>query len=262
MTDKIDNKDLNTSIETSITSHLLELRVRLIYSIAAWIIATIICYNYVNEIMYWLTTPLAKAYNSPESKRLIFTSLPEAFLTYVKLALISGFFFSFPIIVWQMYRFIAPALYKKEKKSVIPFLIAAPCLFYAGAALAYFYIFPKAWEFFVSFEIINTPSKNSLPIELEAKLSEYLSLISGIIIAFGISFQLPLILLLLIKAKIIDVKFLIKSRKYAVIILLIFAAILTPPDIISQIGLFIALYSLYEATILIGIFMTKNKNKL
>jgi sec-independent protein translocase protein TatC len=242
-------------------AHLAELRNRLIYSILAWLIAASISYIMIADIMQWLTAPLAAAYESPESKRLIFTSLPEAFLTYIQLAMISGFF-SFPVIVWQLYRFIAPALYARERRATLPFLIAAPCLFYAGAALAYFYIFPAAWKFFVSFEMLASPSiDGGLPIELEAKLSEYLSLISGIIIAFGVSFQLPLVLLLLIKAKVVDVATLKRSRRYAIVGLLIVSAVLTPPDIISQIGLFVPLYALYEFAIFAGKFIQKSDDE-
>lgn len=243
--------------EQSLYSHLAELRNRLIYSILAWIATSVASYTFIAEIMQFLTAPLAAAYAHPESKRLIFTSLPEAFVTYIKLSMISGVFFAFPVIVWQLYRFIAPALYMREKRATLPFLMAAPCLFYAGAALAYFYIFPAAWRFFVSFEMLTTPMSGGLPIELEAKLSEYLSLISGIIIAFGISFQLPLVLLLLIKAGVLQVATLKRARRYAIVGLLIVAAVLTPPDIISQIGLFVPLYALYELAIFLGKFVRK-----
>jgi sec-independent protein translocase protein TatC len=241
----------------SLYAHLAELRNRLVYSILAWLVAASISYLMIADIMQWLTAPLAAAYASPESKRLIFTSLPEAFVTYIHLAMISGFFFAFPVIVWQLYRFIAPALYVRERRATLPFLIAAPCLFYMGGLLAYFYIFPAAWKFFVSFEILTNPMQGGLAVELEAKLSEYLSLISGIIIAFGISFQLPLVLLLLIKAKVVDVATLKRSRRYAIVGLLIVSAVLTPPDIISQIGLFVPLYALYESAIFAGKFVSK-----
>ncbi len=254
------NKLSTELAQQSLYTHLAELRTRLIYSILAWLMTSVLSYLMISHIMQFLTVPLAAAYASPESKRLIFTSLPEAFVTYIKLAMISGVFFAFPIIVWQLYRFIAPALYAREKRATIPFLVAAPLLFYAGAALAYFYIFPAAWKFFVSFEMLANPVQGGLAVELEAKLSEYLSLISGIIIAFGISFQLPLVLLLMIKAGVLDVASLKKARRYAIIGLLIIAAILTPPDIFSQIGLFVPLYGLYEIAIFIGGFMQKSRN--
>jgi sec-independent protein translocase protein TatC len=233
-------------------THLVELRNRLVFSIVAWLVMSGAAYFFMPQLMELLTAPLAAAFDSPENKRLIFTSLPEAFITYISLAMMAGFFAAFPVISWQLYRFIAPALYVHEKRSVVPFLIAAPVLFYAGAWLAYAYIFPAAWQFFVSFELPVAGTNAGLPIELEAKLSEYLGLISTIIIAFGVSFQLPLILLLLIRAGIVEVASLQRGRKYAIVALLIVAAILTPPDIISQIGLFVPLYGFYEAAILLG----------
>jgi sec-independent protein translocase protein TatC len=239
--------------QTSLYEHLLDLRLRLTYAVLAWIAASALSYGFIGNILQFLMRPLAAAYPNPEAKRLIFTSLPEAFVAYIKLAMISGFFLSFPFIALQLYRFIAPALYAREKRTVLPFLVSAPLLFYSGAALAYFYIFPAAWQFFVSFEMPSGISEMS--VQLEAKLSEYLNLITSIVLAFGISFQLPLVLLLLIKAKILQVEQLKKARRFAIVGLLIVAAVLTPPDIISQIGLFIPLYGLYEVAIFASRFI-------
>jgi sec-independent protein translocase protein TatC len=239
--------------QSSALEHLLDLKLRLTYSVIAWLAATIVCYIFIADILHFLMQPLAEAYDDPQEKRLIFTSLPEAFVAYIKLSMIAGFFIAFPAIAFQLYRFIAPALYAREKRAMLPFIISAPLLFYSGAALAYYYIFPAAWQFFVSFELPSSAA--AMPIQLEAKLSEYLGLITSIVLAFGISFQLPLVLLLLIKAKIIEVEMLKKARRYAIVGLLIVSAVLTPPDIISQIGLFIPLYGLYEIAIFAARFI-------
>jgi sec-independent protein translocase protein TatC len=141
---------------------------------------------------------------------------------------------------------------------VIPFLVAAPVLFYSGAALAYFYIFPLAWKFFVGFEMLGA-GEGSLPVELETKLSEYLALVTSMILAFGIAFQLPLALVLLIRAGLLTTQQLVSGRRYAVVALLIVAAVLTPPDIFSQIGLFVPLYTLYEVAIIAGRMVEKQR---
>jgi sec-independent protein translocase protein TatC len=237
--------------QDSVLGHLGELRNRLIVSVLAWLACSALCYSMVGTILEWLTAPLADAFTNPEHRRLIYTSLPEAFVTYIKLSLFAGFLLAFPLIVTQLYRFIAPGLYRTERRAVLPFLAAAPLLFYAGAALAYFYIFPLAWKFFVGFEMLGG-SAEGLPVELETKLSDYLALVTSMILAFGIAFQLPLALVLLIRAGMLTTLQLRRGRRYAVVILLTAAAILTPPDIFSQIGLFVPLYGLYEIAIIAG----------
>lgn len=234
----------------NVVSHLTELRNRMLIGLAVWIGASIACYLVVEHVLYWLTLPLQEAFANPQDKRLIFTSLPEAFLTYLSLAFFSGFLVAFPVLAFQLYRFVAPGLYRHERHVVLPFVIAAPLLFYLGAALAYFYIFPAAWKFFVSFEL--SGQGGALPVELEAKLGEYLNLIMSIICAFGLAFQLPIILLLMIRAGMIRTATLRSGRRYAIVILLIIAAFLTPPDVLSQLGLFSALYALYEVAIMMG----------
>lgn len=233
----------------SLTSHLQELRLRLLISLGAWLLASALCYVMIEPIMAFLTEPLAHAFANNAGKRLIFTSLPEAFTTYIKLALFCGFLAAFPMIAMQLYRFLAPGLYKREKRAMVPFMIAAPVLFYSGAALAYFFIFPLAWQFFASFEM-SALGHAGLPVELEAKISEYLALVRAVVLAFGLAFQLPLGLVLLVRAGLISVDTLKAGRRYAILILLTAAAVLTPPDIFSQIGLFCALYLLYECAII------------
>ncbi len=242
---------LDETLESvSLLDHLSELRRRLLIALLAWLGCSGLAYGVVGGILQFLAEPLAQAFDDPSSKRMIFTGLPEAFVTYIKLSLFAGFLLAFPIIVAQLYRFIAPGLYRTEKRAVVPFLIAAPLLFYAGAALAYYYIFPLAWQFFVAFELPQTGQ--GLPVELEARLSEYLGLVTSMVLAFGLAFQLPLALVLMVKAGLIQVATLAKGRRYAVVALLCAAAILTPPDIISQVGLFVALYGLYEVAIVAG----------
>jgi sec-independent protein translocase protein TatC len=250
--------DSSTHSTDSIFGHLRELRSRLMVSIVAWMVGSTVCYYFIDRILAFLTAPLADAFPDPSSRRLIFTSLPEAFVTYLKLAMFAGFMLAFPVLALQLYRFIAPGLYKRERRAVFPFIAAAPVLFYAGAALAYYYVFPLAWQFFVGFELPAANSGDGLSIQLETKLSEYLSLVCSMIMAFGIAFQMPLALVLLIRGGVLSSAQLSKGRRYAVVLLLTAAAILTPPDIFSQIGLFIPLYGLYELAIIAGRWVEKN----
>lgn len=224
----------------------------------AWVACSAVAYVYAGAIMHFLAAPLADAFTSPGGKRLIFTGLPEAFLANVKIAMFAGIFAAFPVIAAQLYRFIAPGLYHHERRAVLPFVIAAPMLFYAGAALAYYYIFPAAWKFFVAFEMPSAPdASGGLPVELEARLSEYLGLVTSVVLAFGLAFQLPLALLLLVRAGLVSAQSLKRGRRYAIVALLIAAAVLTPPDIISQVGLFAALYVLYEAALWAAVLMER-----
>ena len=206
------------------------------------------CYFFADKIYDFLVTPYAEAVkNDNIDRRLIFTALHETFLTYLKLAFFSAFFISCPIILIQIWKFIAPGLYKNEKLALLPFMVATPVLFLLGGMLVYYLIMPLAIEFFLSFEKIATPE--SLPIQLEAKVNEYLSLITRLIIAFGLSFQLPVLLTLLAKVGFVDAEYLRKRRKYIIIIIFSMAAVLTPPDPITQIGLALPLLLLYELSI-------------
>lgn len=230
-------------------AHALELRKRLMISIAAFFVATGICYFFAVDIYAFLVAPLAHAFPDGESRRMIYTSLTEAFFTYLRLAVFAGFILSFPVIAAQLYKFIAPGLHAKEKRAMLPFLVAAPVLFFIGAAFVYYLIFPAAWHFFLGFE--TGGEGQGLPIQLEAKVSDYLSLVMHLIIAFGLSFQLPIILVLLVKSGMMSVDTLKKGRRYAVVIIVSVAAVITPPDIFSQIALSVPLYVLYELSILL-----------
>ncbi|MBA4274277.1 MAG: twin-arginine translocase subunit TatC [Alphaproteobacteria bacterium] len=229
-------------------AHLLELRTRLIRVVLVWVIASMLGYLIVEPAYQFLVEPLASAFPDPSSRRLIYTSLAETFITYVKLSCFIGLMVAFPYIASQVYLFLAPGLYKREKRVLLPYLVGGPLLFFAGAALAYFFVMPMAWEFFASFE--SKPQAGGMAIALEAKVSEYLSLVLHIILAFGLAFQLPILLTLLVRVGMVKTTTLTRGRRYAVVILLTASAFLTPPDVLSQILLFIPLYLLYELAII------------
>jgi len=241
------------------TSHLVELRQRLIYCFVSLFIIFVISYAFAEHIYSFLVQPYADAVKSDiENRRLIFTALQEAFLTYLKVSFFVAIFFTSPVLLMQVWKFIAPGLYKNEKKALFPYLLATPVLFLLGGLLVYYLVMPLAIKFFLSFE---TPAlSNSLPIQLEAKVNEYLSLIMKMIFAFGLSFQLPVVLNLLARIGVVDSKFLKDRRKYVVVIIFSCAAVLTPPDPITQIGLAIPLLILYELSIFsVNIIEKKNK---
>ena len=251
--------DDNTK-QASFIDHLIELRSRLFKSIIYLFIFFVICYFFSENIYSFLVQPYANAVEGDENnRRLIYTALHETFITYLKVAFFTAFFVSSPIILTQLWKFIAPGLYKNEKKALLPYLVATPTLFLLGGVLVYYLIMPLAIKFFLSFETAS--NINSLPIQLEAKVNEYLSLIMRLIFAFGISFQLPVLLSLLARIGVVDSEYLKKRRKYVVVIIFAVAAILTPPDPITQIGLGIPLLILYELSILsVKLIEKKKKN--
>ncbi|MAV48736.1 MAG: twin-arginine translocase subunit TatC [Pelagibacteraceae bacterium] len=245
-----------TEKKSTVGEHLIELRSRLLKSIIFLIITFIVCYIFSDKIYNFLVDPYAQAVKDDgNNRRLIFTALHETFLTYLKLAFFAAFFFSCPLILMQIWKFVAPGLYKDEKLALVPFLIATPVLFLLGGMLVYYLIMPLAIKFFLSFE--TAAINGSLPIQLEAKVNEYLSLVMRLILAFGISFQLPVFLTLLAKVGFITSEYLKTRRKYVVIIIFSMAAILTPPDPITQIGLALPLLLLYEISIFTVKFVEK-----
>ena len=244
--------------EVGFVSHLAELRKRLIHSFIFLFIFFIGCYFFSEYLYGFLVEPFANAVKENGlERRLIFTALQETFLTYLKVAFFAAFFVTCPFILVQLWKFIAPGLYKHEKKAIIPYLVLTPILFFLGGILVYYLIMPLAIKFFLSFE--STGLSTGLPIQLEAKVNEYLSLVMKLIFAFGISFQLPVVLSLLARIRIIDAKFLKDRRKYVVVIIFGAAALLTPPDPITQIGLAIPLLILYELSIF-SVKFIENKN--
>jgi sec-independent protein translocase protein TatC len=241
--DTIDDKAM------PLLAHLVELRKRLIWSVAAFLLCFAVCYHFSQQIYSFLAEPLAHILEqrTGQSRGLIYTALYEAFFTYIKVAVFGALFLSFPVIATQVWLFVAPGLYRSEKRAFMPFLVATPVLFIAGAALAYYFVFPTAWRFFLSFQSAN--GAGGLPIQLTAKVSEYLDLVMKLIFAFGIAFQLPVGLTLLAKVGIISSRGMRKFRRYAYVGCFIAAAVLTPPDVLTMTGLALPLVLLYEISI-------------
>ena len=245
--------------EGGFISHLTELRSRLIHSFIFLFVFFILCYFFAEYLYGFLVEPYAQAVkNDGTERRLIFTALQETFLTYLKVAFFASFFVTSPFILIQVWKFIAPGLYDHEKSAIMPYMAITPILFFLGGALVYYLIMPLAIKFFISFE--SSGRITNLPIQLEAKVNEYLSLIMKIIFAFGLSFQLPVVLSLLARVGVVDSEFLKKRRKYVVVIIFTAAAILTPPDPITQIGLAIPLLILYELSIF-SVSLIEKKSK-
>ena len=251
----------NKNQENGFISHLAELRKRLIYCFIFLIIFFLGCYIFSEHLYGFLVEPYAQAVkDDANDRRLIFTALQETFLTYLKVSFFASLFVTFPFILIQIWKFIAPGLYKHEKVAILPYLILTPILFFLGGILVYYLIMPLAIKFFLSFE--SSGMVTNLPIQLEAKVNEYLSLIMKLIFAFGISFQLPVVLSLLARIGVVDSKFLKTRRKYVVVIIFAAAALLTPPDPITQIGLAIPLLILYELSIFsVKLIESKNLEK-
>ena len=240
-----------------IIEHLREFKKRLLIAVGAYAFAVIISYFFAEKFYAFLVQPLADAMADEDSRRLIYTGLLETFFTYLKLSMTLGLMLSFPIVASQIYLFLAPGLYKKEKAVFLPYLFAAPACFLIGAAFCYYFIFPNAWQFFLSFETLG--GEGQLPIQLEAKVSEYLSLVTQLIIAFGLAFQLPVVLVLLSQFGVIKAATIAGGRKYALVIIVACSAIITPPDIFSQIALSIPVYALYELSIILCRMMEKRR---
>jgi len=248
------------SENNSFTSHFVELRSRLFKTIIFILIVFIASYTFAEQIYSFLVDPYASAVKDDQtSRRLIFTALHETFITYLKVAFFTAIFLGSPVLLIQIYQFIAPGLYRNEKKALLPYLISTPILFLLGGLLVYYLIMPLAINFFLSFETMG--SSSSLPIQLEAKVNEYLSLIMRLIFAFGISFQLPILLNLLARIGIVNSSYLKNTRRYFIVIIFTVAAILTPPDPITPVALAIPLLLLYELSIITVRFTENKKNK-
>jgi sec-independent protein translocase protein TatC len=237
--------------------HLIELRKRLMWSFLAFIIITIIALTFANEIFNFLAQPLLDVFkDKPELRTMIYTSLIEKFFTNIKVGIWTGFFFSFPIFAIQIWKFVAPGLYRNEQKAFRPFLIATPILFFLGGAFVYFLVMPMAWQFFAHFEQTGATNE-AIRIQLMPKVSEYFSLVLQLIFAFGICFETPVLLGLLARAGIATSKGLASKRRYAIVGIFVIAAVITPPDVISQLALAFPMMLLYE----VGIFVARGIEK-
>lgn len=257
MTDDVDDSS------APLIEHLAELRNRLIKSVIAFIIGMVICYTVWNEIFNVLTDPICGSLRDRGQEcGLILIKLQEGFFVAIRISLMGGFILAFPYIAAQLWRFVAPGLYKNEKNAFLPFLLASPVMFAIGGAFAFYVVIPLAFDFFLGFQQMGTGAATDAAatdgtkladagITFQGSVDEYLSLTIKFILAFGLCFQLPVLLTLMGKAGLVSAKGLGDVRKYAVVGILLLAAIVTPPDVITQVILFTVVYGLYEISILL-----------
>ena len=249
--------------------HLAELRQRLIYSVLAFIVGMIICFTIWNPIFDFFTHPLcsAMAVRGHSDCGLILIKLQEGFFVAISISLLGGLVLSFPIIGFQMWRFVAPGLYKTEKNAFLPFIVASPFMFFLGAAFAYYVVTPLAFDFFLGFQqtgsVLDADNVDNAAagIAFQGSAQEYLSLTIKFIVAFGMCFQLPVLLTLMGKAGLVSAEGLGNVRKYAVVAILVLAALVTPPDVITQVILFVVVYGLYEVSILLVARVEKKREE-
>lgn len=245
------------SSKAPLVEHLIELRRRLLWSLFAILVAFIGCYMVSAQIYDFLVHPLARALEGHPEHQMIYTQMYEGFLTHVKVALYAALMLAFPIIASQVWMFVAPGLYRNERRAFMPFLLATPILFLIGAAMAYYLVLPGAWGFFLSFE---SPADDAaMKIVLQPKVSEYLSLVMTMIFAFGLCFELPVLLVLLGRVGIVSSTMLSEKRRYAIVGIFAVAAVVTPPDAFSQIALGLPMCVLYEISILLVRLVEKKR---
>ena len=236
------------SSKAPLLKHLIELRNRIIRSVIAFLLCFIVCFYFARPIFAFLTQPLADAFAGQPGRQMIFTALYEQFFTYVKVGMFGAICLAFPYMAFQLWQFIAPGLYKHERKAFWPFLLATPVMFILGAAFVYYLMLPRVIKFFLSYESQGGPE--SIRIELQAKVGEYLSFVMTLIFAFGFCFELPVLLVLLGRVGIVSSKGLAGARRYAIVGVFALAAVVTPPDVFSQLSLAFPLVGLYEISIL------------
>ena len=259
--EKNDSDDIDQS-SAPLIEHLAELRNRLIKSVVAFAICMILSFTVATPIFNFLANPIVNILKlNGQAPDLIFTGLQQGFMVNIRISLFGGFILSFPYISLQMWKFVAPGLYKDEKRAFLPFLIASPVLFLLGASFSFYIVMPLAFDFFLGFQQSNEDFSDLVGITYLGTINEYLGLTMKFIIAFGLCFQLPVLLTLMGKAGLISSEALAKSRKYAVVGILVLAAIVTPPDVITQIILFTVVYALYEISVVLVKWVEKNRKE-
>lgn len=239
--------------------HLTELRNRILYSLGAFLVAMILCFTVWNPIFNFLTQPICDALASRQQDcGLVLIKLQEGFFVAVRISVMGGFALSFPVIAFQLWRFVAPGLYRTEKQAFLPFLLASPVMFFIGASFAYYLVLPIAFDFFLGFQqnfgdpvTGEVASDAPAGVLFQGSMEQYLSLTTSFVMAFGMCFQLPVLLTLMGKAGLVSSKGLAGMRRYAIVLILVVAALVTPPDMMSQLILFSAIYPLYEISILL-----------
>ena len=232
--------------------HLAELRSRLLYSLVAFLIAFFICFYFADPLFNFLVRPLAQIWEGEEGHKLIYTALHEKFFTNVKVAFFAAGMLAFPVIASQLWMFVAPGLYRQEKRAFLPFLVATPFMFYAGCAVMYYIVMPY---------VINFMLTQYAPPDIEKTLrsSDYLERVLQLVFAFGFAFEMPVLLILLVRVGIATADGLRSKRRYAIVICFVIAAVLAPPDVVSQIALAVPLLLFYEISILIGSWIEKKR---
>lgn len=256
-------------METSaapLIEHLAELRNRLIRSVLAFVVGMLISYSVSQQIFDFLASPICtQLIEATGECGLIFTGLQKGFTTALRISMFGGFILAFPIIGWQLWQFVAPGLYKKEKGAFLPFLLASPVLFFIGASFAFYAVLPLAFDFFLGYQNLGAEGAEALDgpaavgITFLGTIDEYLGLTMKFVLAFGLTFQLPVLMTLLAKAGMLNAKALTSTRKYAIVAILGLAAVITPPDVITQIIMFTVIYGLYELSIILVKIVDKKR---
>lgn len=257
------DKDEVDKSSAPLIEHLMELRTRLIWSIGGFFIAFLFCFFFAKTLFNLLVIPFKWATSwagmDPTKVELIYTAPQEFFFTQIKLAMFGGMVIAFPLIATQIYKFIAPGLYRNERAAFLPFLIASPILFLIGASLVYFFFTPMVMWFFLTMQ--QSGGEGEVQISLLPKVSEYLSLIMTLIFSFGLVFQLPVVTSLMARVGLLSSQALVDKRKWAIVIAFVVAAVLTPPDPLSQIGLAVPTIILYEISIWMARMIERNRAK-